>query len=149
MQIFLYSLKVYVLMVASAGNSLTLAHTCYFVILDRTWGWVWFPPPPPARLPLNRNKASQQRRTESLGHSESNHIRFYYLRWHFDPTRAGKPKILFFARLTFLAKKKTFERREIDKNGNTVAFLASRRLETYAFYSERLIWKCDLRSHFP
>ena len=53
---------------------------------------------PPAHLPPNCNGASQQRRTESLGCSVSNHSRFYYLRSHFDLSRKGQTKMLLFSR---------------------------------------------------
>ena len=54
--------------------------TCYFFILDPTWG-------KEALLP-NCNRASQQRQTEWLGCIKSNHTWFFYPRAHFDLPRA-------------------------------------------------------------
>ena len=63
--------------------------TCYFVILDRTWGEGVATLP--THLPPICNRASQRRR-ESLGCSESSHTQFYYPRSRFDLCRAGQIK---------------------------------------------------------
>ena len=67
---------------------LTLARTSYYAILERTLGGGHTP----VRLPPNRNRDSKQKQTERSRCFESNHIRFYYLRSHFDLSGAGQTK---------------------------------------------------------
>ena len=96
---------------------LTLAPTSYFAILDRTWwgggGGCHFP-----RLicPLNEIELRNTKKTERSRSSESNHIRFYYLKSHFDFPRAGQTKNAAFWNIKFLFLQITFELRKIGEN---------------------------------
>ena len=91
---------------------LTLARTSYFAILHRTWGGGYHPP---ARYPPYWNRTSQQRQTERSRCFESNHTRFYYLRSHFDLSRAGQTKNAAFLRRSSFWQI-IFELRTIEKN---------------------------------
>ena len=82
--------------------------TCQYFISPRPHLLLRHPRPPrgrggipPAYLSPNSNKASQQRRTESLGCLESNYTRFDYLRSHFNLSTAVKAKCCLLVRLTF------------------------------------------------
>ena len=84
---------------------LTLAHTCYFAILDSTWRGGGAP----NSFSPNCNRASQQRRTECLGSSESNHSRFYYLMSHLDLCRGSSiKKCCFLARCSRKLRQNSF-----------------------------------------
>ena len=70
---------------------------------------------PPARLSPNWNRASQQKQTERSRCFESKHTRFYYIRSHFDLSRAGQIKnVTFLGRSSFWQI--TFELKKIERN---------------------------------
>ena len=60
------------------GNTLTLARTCHFPILERTWGG-WLPPPRAISFLLEIELSSKDQK-DSLGRDESNDTQFYLLR---------------------------------------------------------------------
>ena len=71
---------------------LTLARTCYFAILERTWGGGWGGCHPPRRFAPVGARASGQKPADSLGCCESNDTRFYPFRASLDLLRSSQNK---------------------------------------------------------
>ena len=69
---------------------LTLARTCYFAILERTWGGGWLPPP--RRFAPVGARLSERKPADSLGCCESNGTRFYPFRAYLDLPRSSQTK---------------------------------------------------------
>ena len=67
------------------------ARTCYFAILERTWGGGVGCPPPRRFAPVGA-RASGQKPADSLGCCESNGTRFYPFRAYLDLPRSSQTK---------------------------------------------------------
>ena len=119
---------------------LYLIRTCYFAILARTW--VWGCHPPPFHLRPYCDRVSQQRRTESLECSESNHPRFYYLRSHFDLARKGQTKMLLFSKINVFANSFWTEEGSKAKHHRVPRVETHRNIDMH-FDPKRSIWKFD------
>ena len=72
----------------ASWHFLTLARTCYFPILERTWGWL----PSLCHFAPNWGRAVGLRLNESWGRSEFNSTRVDLFSSYIDPSSSGQNK---------------------------------------------------------